>query len=96
MRRLIAEPGSSIQGYDEGKWAENLTLGYKSEDTQISLDVIKAVRVSSYLLIKRLKESDLNLSGVHTESGEYTIKNWLDTYSKHPVDHANQIREQIK
>ena len=96
LRRLIAEPGSSIQGYDEGKWAENSTLGYKSEDIQISLDVIKAVRESSYLLVTRLKESDLELSGVHTESGKYTVKNWLETYSKHPVDHANQIREQIK
>ena len=96
LRRLIAEPGSSIQGYDEGKWAENPTLGYKSEDIQISLDVIKAVRESSYLLITRLKESDLGLEGVHTESGKYTVKNWLETYSKHPVDHANQIREQIK
>ena len=96
LRRLIAEPGSSIQGYDEGKWAENLTLGYKSEDIQISLDVIKAVRESSYLLITRLKESDLELSGVHSESGKYTVINWLETYSKHPVDHANQIRAQIK
>ena len=96
LRRLIAEPGSSIQGYDEGKWAENSTLGYRSEDIQVSLDVIKAVRESSYLLITRLKEPDLDLSGVHTESGKYTVKNWLETYSKHPVDHANQIREQIK
>ena len=96
LRRLIAEPGSSIQGYDEGKWAENSTLGYRSEDIQVSLDVIKAVRESSYLLVTRLKESDLELSGVHTESGKYTVKNWLETYSKHPVDHANQIREQIK
>ena len=96
LRRLIAEPGTTIQGYDEGLWAENPTLGYKSEDIQISLDVIKAVRESSYLLITRLKESDLDLEGVHTESGKYTIKNWLETYSKHPVDHANQIRAQIK
>ena len=96
LRRLVAEPGTTIQGYDEGKWAENSTLGYRSEDIQVSLDVIKAVRESSYLLVTRLKESDLELSGVHTESGKYTVKNWLETYSKHPVDHANQIREQIK
>jgi hypothetical protein len=23
LRRLIAEPGTTIQGYDEGKWAED-------------------------------------------------------------------------
>jgi hypothetical protein len=29
LRRLVAEPGTSIQGYDEAKWAENQDLGYK-------------------------------------------------------------------
>ena len=28
LRRLIAEPGSIIQGYNENKWAESPTLGY--------------------------------------------------------------------
>ncbi len=27
LRRLIAEPGTQIQGYDEGGWGENETLG---------------------------------------------------------------------
>ena len=35
LRRLIAEPGTTIQGYDEGKWAEDPTLGYKSEDMSV-------------------------------------------------------------
>ena len=29
LGRLVAEPGTSIQGYDEAKWAENQDLGYK-------------------------------------------------------------------
>ena len=36
LRRLIAEPGSTIQGYDENKWAENKTLGYKELDVEAS------------------------------------------------------------
>ena len=28
LKRLIAEPGTIIQGYDENKWAQNPTLGY--------------------------------------------------------------------
>ena len=95
LRRLIAEPGTTIQGYDEGKWAEDPTLGYKSEDIDTSLKVIKAVRKSSYELLKRLNELQLNNSGTHTETGTYTVKDWLNSYVNHPIDHANQIRSQL-
>jgi hypothetical protein len=95
LRRLIAEPGSTIQGYDEGKWAENATLGYRTEDIEDSLKIIKAVRKSSYKLLKRLSEEQLNNSGVHTETGHYTVNDWLNSYVNHPVDHANQIRKQL-
>ena len=95
LRRLIAEPGSTIQGYDESKWAEDPTLGYKSEAIDTPLDVIKSVRKSSYELLKRLNEDSLNNSGTHTETGKYTVKDWLNSYVNHPIDHANQIRSQL-
>ena len=96
LRRLIAEPGSLIQGYDENKWAESSKLGYKSEGVQSSLEVFKAVRQASYELIKRLSEKDLEISGTHSESGAYSVGKWIKTYTNHPLDHANQIREQLK
>ena len=96
LRRLIAEPGTSIQGYDEAIWAENSTLGYKTEDVKTSIAVIKAVRQASYELLLRITEAELENSGIHTESGEYSVKRWIETYTRHPKDHANQIREQIK
>ena len=93
LRRLIAEPGTSIQGYDEGLWAENTTLSYKNHEIESSLEVFKAVRKSSYELLLRLDDSLLTNKGVHTESGDYSVRDWLNSYIKHPVDHANQIRE---
>jgi hypothetical protein len=96
LRKLIAEPGSIIQGYDEGKWAENKTLGYATEDVQTSIEVIKAVRQSSYELLNRITEAQINNSGIHSESGNYSVNDWLKTYIKHPIDHANQIRNQLK
>jgi len=96
LRRLIAEPGSLIQGYDENKWAESSKLGYKSEDVQSSLEVFKAVRQASFELIKRLSEKDLEIEGTHSESGAYSVGKWIKTYTNHPLDHANQIREQLK
>ena len=93
LRRLIAEPGSLIQGYDEGGWGENPTLGYTELPIETPIAVFKAVRASSLEIIKRLQPEQLNNSGVHSESGEYSIKTWLETYIKHPVEHAQQIRD---
>jgi len=92
LRRLIAEPGAQIQGYDEASWGENKTLGYKDLPIAQSLDVFKAVRASSLEIIKRLTPAQLDNSGTHSESGEYTIKTWLETYISHPLEHAAQIR----
>ena len=96
LRRLIAEPGTQIQGYDEGKWAENATLAYSESDPAASIEVFAAVRKSSYLLLLRLSEAQLDNKGVHTESGEYSIRTWLQTYTNHPKDHADQIRKQLR
>ena len=95
LRRLIAEPGTTIQGYDEGKWAESETLGYKTQEITDSLAIIKSVRKASYELIKRLSEKELANSGMHSETGKYTVMNWLETYTKHPIDHSNQIKGQL-
>ena len=95
LRRLIAEPGTQIQGYDEAGWGENETLGYKVLPIAQSLEVFKAVRVSSLEIIKRLNPTHLDNSGLHSESGEYTLKTWLETYISHPLDHTAQIRSGI-
>ena len=92
LRRLIAEPGTQIQGYDEGGWGENETLGYRDLPIAQSLEVFKAVRASSLEIIKRLNPNQLDNSGTHSESGEYTVKTWLDTYISHPLEHAAQIK----
>ena len=92
LRRLIAEPGTEIQGYNEAAWGENETLGYEVLPIEISLNVFRAVRASSLEILKRLTVDQLENAGTHSESGEYTIKTWLETYIKHPLDHVEQIR----
>ena len=37
LRRLIAEPGTLIQGYNEGKWAESSILNYKMKISEARL-----------------------------------------------------------
>lgn len=93
LRRLIAEPGTTIQGYDEGKWAENPTIGYRNHEIDSSIAVFKAVRQSSYELLLRMEDSLLDQKGIHTESGEYSLRDWMNSYINHPIDHANQIKK---
>ena len=95
LRRLIAEPGSTIQGYDEAKWANSSTLGYSELPVANSLEIIAAVRKASYELVKRLTPEQLEITGVHSESGSYSVLQWIETYSRHPIDHSNQIKNQI-
>ena len=92
LRRLIVEPGTQIQGYDEAAWGENKTLGYEELPIQISLDVFKAVRASSLEILKRLTVAQLENSGFHSEAGEYSIRTWLKNYINHPMEHAEQVR----
>ena len=93
LRRLLSEPaGTQIQGYDENLWANNKTLGYSELPIDTALSMFKASRASTLETIKRMTEDQLQIAGVHSESGPYTVAKWFESYSKHPVDHANQIR----
>jgi hypothetical protein len=92
IRRLVAEPeGSVIQGYDEGAWAECEKLGHKDAPVENSIAVYAAVRAGSLDVLKRLEESDLLKFGEHSESGKFTIEKWLVNYTKHPLDHGDQL-----
>ena len=96
LRRLIAEPGTQIQGYDESAWGENETLGYLVLPIENSLAVFEAVRASSLDILKRLSIAQLDNVGYHSESGEYTVTTWLETYVNHPLEHAEQIRSGLE
>ena len=96
LRRLIAEPNTEIQGYDENIWSESSVLGYKVLDIDLSLDVIRAVRKSSCEIVRRLPNEFINNACFHSESGRYSIGDWISTYTKHPIDHSNQIKMLLK
>ena len=92
LRRLLAEPaGSQIQGYDEGAWAQCKSLGYEVLPIEPALEVIAAVRASTALILQQLTTDDLARYGIHTESGNYTLENWLEIYTRHPREHGDQL-----
>ena len=96
IRRLIAEPaGSTIQGYDEGMWAENAVLGYTTLPVENSIAVFKSVRAASLDILKRLSLEDLERSGVHTDKGNYTVAKWIKNHTNHPHSHVEQIEKAV-
>ena len=90
LRRLIAEDDPLIQAYDEPEWARRL---HYDRPIEPSLAVLKAVRGASLQLLESITDAEWARTGTHTESGPYSVDAWLSTYSAHPQDHANQIRQ---
>jgi hypothetical protein len=93
--RILAEPGTQILGYDENAWSECSELGYRTLPIENSLALALAARNSSLEILQNLRTTDLAKFAIHSETGNFTLKNWLEVYTKHPVDHANQLREVI-
>lgn len=97
IRRLIAEPeGTIIQGYDENAWGASAVLGYATLPIDFSVKVFSAVRASSLIMIERLTDADLAKSGMHSESGKFTIEDWCRGYTAHPLDHIGQIEKALR
>lgn len=91
--RLLAEPaGSPIQAFDEADWALKLHYG---RPVASALAVVAAVRASSAELLDLLEPVDLARTGVHTDTGTYTLADWLDVYVNHPAEHAQQVRDAL-
>ena len=92
LRRLIAEDTPSIVGYDEELFARR---NHYDRPIASALAVVEAVRASSLELLEALTEDEWERSGMHTESGPYTVDGWLRIYASHPYDHAGQVRRAL-
>ena len=89
LRRLIADDDPQIQGYDEPVWAERL---HYERPIGEAVAVLHAVRAASAALLESLTPDEWERTGVHSESGAYSVDRWLRIYAEHPYDHAAQIR----
>jgi len=95
LRKLIVEPGSTLMGYEEAKWAG--ALDYQSQDPEDSLQVIKYARLTTYHLLKTLTDEVYTHTVTHPEHNEpYSFDSWLNLYSKHIPDHIVQIKNSVE
>ena len=89
LRRLIAEDEPIIIGYDEAEFARRL---HYDRPIGASLAVLKAVREASLELLASITADEWERAGRHTESGAYSVDDWLRIYADHSHEHADQIR----
>jgi hypothetical protein len=90
LRRLIAEDEPVILGYDEPEYARRL---HYDRPIGSSLGVLRTVREASLELLEALTPDEWERSGTHSESGAYSVDEWLRIYAGHSHDHAAQIRD---
>ena len=90
-RRFIAEPGTGVYGYDTDIWSDK--LNYSAQSAEEAIDLFRALRRSSYHLIKDLPDSVWANTVEHSESGTMNFEKWLDIYEGHIVDHLMQMKE---
>lgn len=89
-RRFIAEPGSMVMAYDQDLWAAR--LDYHHRDIGEALALFKALRQSTYSLIRTLPEDAWSNIVHHPENGVMTLDDWLRIYEDHIPGHISQMR----
>ncbi len=90
LRRLLTEDRPEIQGYDQDEYARRLK--YNEREMAPALKAFQSARDTTLQLLELMSESDWQREGTHTESGRYTVEDWLKIYAAHAHNHASQIR----
>jgi hypothetical protein len=90
LRKLLVEDNPTIQGYDQDEFATKLR--YNERDMAPALEAFRSARETTGQLLELMNEDDWKRSGTHTESGPYSMEDWLKIYAAHAHNHAAQIR----
>ena len=88
-RRAIAEPGQSVMGYDEEKWAAE--LHYQDQDAEEALELFKLMRKINARLLQSLPPAAWANIMAHPERGPMTLDDWLVIYAAHTPAHIGQM-----
>ena len=91
MKRVIAEPGSTLLAYDENKWVKH--LGYDDSDVKAACDVFRLNRKMTAAILRRLPDEVFRQSGTHTERGVETLEVLVKDYIEHARHHMKFVRE---
>jgi hypothetical protein len=90
LRKLLVEPNTQIQGYDQEEFARKLHYGKRPIEP--ALMALQAARATTAQLLDLMSEEGWKRAGTHSESGAYSAEQWLEIYAAHAHNHADQIR----
>jgi mannose/fructose/N-acetylgalactosamine-specific phosphotransferase system component IIB len=90
LRKIIAEPGSKIESYDQNKWAKN--LNYHKADAKERFTMFSAVRKANVQMLKSLQPNAWKRHGIHQERGRETVERLVLIYAGHDMNHLKQIQ----
>jgi predicted transcriptional regulator len=93
LRRLIAEDEPLIVAYDGDEFARR--LHYADRPIGPALAAVDAARATTAQILHGLTEAEWGRMGTHSDAGAYGVQEWLETYSVHCHDHADQIRRAL-
>lgn len=89
FRKVISEPGSKIEFYDQNKWSKN--LHYEKADCKKKLALFTAIRKENVELLNSLSSKEWKRYGIHSERGKETIEKMVLLYAGHDMNHLKQI-----
>ena len=92
MRKVWAEPGADLPGYDQDAWATR--IGYEKQSATAratALDVLTLLRTWMLPLLEGASGGDWAKSGTHPEYGPLTMRDLLALYADHTERHVAQI-----
>lgn len=89
MRKIVAEPGCAIEGYDQDAWARE--LGYGDADLAAALEQHRSLRTANLRWLRSLDDERLDRAGIHSERGPESVRRVVQLIAAHDLLHLRQI-----
>lgn len=89
MKRIIAEDNPQLIGFDESKFAKNLS--YNEQSVEDAVTVFELNRRNFARVLKKLPDAAFNRIGTHNERGPLTLAAMLETTVNHLKHHMEFI-----
>ena len=88
-RKVVAEPGCAIVGYDQDRWAQGLR--YADADPRATLEDVAVLRAMNLRWLDGLTDEELDRWGEHDERGRESVRHIVKLIGAHDLLHRAQI-----
>jgi len=89
IKSTIAEPNPILFPFEPDMWAGNLS--YLGQDHRAALEIFRVLRANTSDLLATLPAEAWERTLVHRASGKMTLRQLVETFTKHVDRHIGQI-----